>query len=492
MSKKEVRTLERIATGIDGLDAVLDGGIPVKSITVVSGHPGSGKTVLTLQLLFAAARKGMKCICFTTLSEPAVKVIRYMQLFEFFDERLVEDQIIFADLGSILRTEGAEAALSELIQRVESEQPAIVMVDSFKAIHDMIDLPRQRSFVYDLAVSMAGWGATTLLVGEYTAAEMATLPEFAIADGILWMGAAREELVMVRQFEVRKFRGSNFTSGIHFFDIEPSGIRFYPRVRGPESVNVQVLPEDRVATGSDGLDALLGGGLPRASSTVVVGGTGTGKTMLGLMFLVEGARRGQPGVLLALEETADQLRATAQGFGWDLEELEERDLLRILYCSPVELSTDRFLHVSRQAIGAIGAQRVVLDSLTSLSLGTVSERRFKELVYALTKHLRADGVTSLMSLEVTEMLGTGQISGHGISFAADNVIFLRYIETMGRLDRALAIIKARGIAHSTELREFRVDSRGPRLGGPIKDLQGVLTGLPFRAKDSPNEPSEPR
>ena len=479
--QKPERDLERIRTGVENLDAVLGGGVPVKSITVVSGEPGSGKTVLMLQLLFAAAQRGKKSLYFTTLSEPAVKVLRYMQLFDFFDPKLLEEQIVFADLGSLLRTEGAEAALTELVDRVETEQPDIVVVDSFKAIHDMIALPRQRSFVYDLAVSMAAWGATTLLVGEYTEEDITALPEFAIADGILRLSAAREELTMIRRIEVRKLRGSRFIPGVHFFDISSEGIHFYPRVRGPDAVDVQLSPKDRVTTGVRGLDDLLRGGLPRGSSTVIVGGTGTGKTIMGLMFLVEGARQGESGVLLALEETADQIRSTARGFGWNLEDLEKRGLLRIFYSSPVELSTDRFLQRARHVIEEVGARRVVLDSLTSLALGAVSERRFKELIYALTKHLRALEITSLMSMEVAELLGTGQISGHGISFAADNVIFLRYVETRGRLCRALAIIKARSIEHRTELCDVTIDSNGLSIGEPLADLQGVLTGLPSRA-----------
>jgi circadian clock protein KaiC len=381
----------------------------VRSISVIAGEPGSGKTVLALQLLFAAARAGKKCIYFTTLSEPAVKLIRYMQLLDFFDQELLEEHIVLADLGSTLRTDGAEAALAELVERVEREEPEVVVVDSFKAIHDLIEFPRQRSFVYDLAVTMASWGATTLLLGEYTEAETLTLPEFAVADGILRLGAARQELTLTREIEVRKLRGSDFTTGVHFFDISPGGIDFFPRVRGPASVSPTAAPTDRVATGAAGIDALLRGGVPRASSTLVIGGTGTGKTVLGLMFLVEGARRGEPGVLLALEETPDQIRSTGRGFGWDLEALEDQGLLRILYSSPVELLTDRFLHEARQVVEAVGARRLVLDSLTSLALGALSERRFKELVYALTKHLRAGGVTSLMSMEVAELLGTGQI-----------------------------------------------------------------------------------
>lgn len=480
MTATRKAALERISTGVEGLDAVIDGGIPNNSITIIAGEPGAGKTILTLQLVFAAARRGSKCLYFATLSEPAVKVIRYMQLFEFFDERLMEDRVVFADLGTPLREEGSEAALTELVERVENEQPDIVVVDSFKAVRDLILPARQRSFVYDLAVSMAAWGATTFLVGEYTREEMMTLPEFAVADGILHLRTAREELAMSRRIEVCKLRGSNFTSGIHFFDISASGIHFFPRVWAPETIDFQPEPGERLLTGVPGLDSLFGGGLPRASSTIVVGGSGTGKTILGLTFLVEGARRGEPSLLLGLEESASELVCTARGFGWDLEKLEREGTLRLLYSSPVELSTDRFLHQAREEMRAIGARRVFLDSLTSLALGTPSERRFRQLVYALTKHLRAQGITSLLSMEITELLGSGKISGYGLSFAADNIIFLRYLETMGRLSRALAIIKARGIEHSSELCSLTIDATGLHVGAPLEDLQGVLTGLPSR------------
>lgn len=162
-------TLERLSTGSAALDMILGGGIPAGSVMVVAGEPGSGKTVFTLQTLFHHARQGKKCVYFTTLSEPAMKVIRYMQLFSFFDARLIEARVTFVDLGSTLRSGGVEQVLALMIQRVEREEPALVAIDSFKAVHDLLPSAAQgRAFVYDLAVSMAAWGATTLLVGEYT------------------------------------------------------------------------------------------------------------------------------------------------------------------------------------------------------------------------------------------------------------------------------------------------------------------------------------
>jgi circadian clock protein KaiC len=473
-------TLERLGTGSAALDAILGGGIPAGSVTVIAGEPGSGKTVFTLQTLFHHARQGKKCLYFTTLSEPALKVIRYMQLFSFFDARLVEERIVFADLGSTLRRDGVEKALAQMIQRVESEEPVLVAIDSFKAIHDLLPIGGHgRMFVYDLAVGVAAWGATTLLVGEYTPEDIGVAPEFAIADGIVRLTTERQELTTARQLEVLKLRGANYVSGRHFFEMDADGLTFYPRVRGPEMTGEPPVDlADRVATGVGGLDALLLGGLPRASATMVEGGTGTGKTLLGLHFLLEGVRRGEPGILFTLEETPAQIRAIANNFGWNLVPLEAQGRLLISYTSPVELSTDRFLDGAQRQIERVGARHAVLDSLTSMSLGVPSQRRFRELVYALTKHFRAAGVTPLMTMEVAELLGAAQLTGHGVSSTADNLILLRYVEMDGRLERAVSVLKARGTGHTTELRRFLIDGRGAHVGARFQDLRGVLTGVP--------------
>jgi circadian clock protein KaiC len=476
----QASTLQRLGTGSAALDAILGGGIPAGSVTVIAGEPGSGKTVFTLQALFHHARQGKKCLYFTTLSEPALKVMRYMQLFSFFDARLVEERVVFVDLGSVLRRGGVEEVLAQMIQRVESEEPAFVAVDSFKALHDLLsDTAQRRAFVYDLSVSMAAWGATTLLVGEYTAQDINVAPEFAIADGIIRLTTERQELTTARQLEIVKMRGANYATGRHFFDMSADGLTFYPRVRAPEmNGEPPVNLEDRVGTGIAGLDALLNGGLPRASATMVQGGTGTGKTLMGLHFLLEGARRGEPGILFTMEETPAQIRAVAKNFGWQLAPLEAQGLLLVSYTSPVELLTDRFLDHARRQIEKVGARHAVLDSLTSMSLGVSSPRRFRELVYALTKHFRAVGVTPLMTMEVAELLGTAQLTGHGVSSTADNLILLRYVEMEGQLERAVAVLKARGTSHITELRRFRIDRRGARIGGRFVDLRGVLTGVP--------------
>ncbi len=464
-------TIEMLSTGDEPLDAILGGGVPLRSVNVVAGTPGSGKTLFTMQTFFRLARRGMKCLYFTTLSEPAVKLIRYIQAFPFYDERLLDDAVRFVDVSTVLRTNGAEEAVSAIIARVEKEQPALVAIDSFKAIGDLMSEPvRHRTLVHDLAVHIATWGATTFLVGEYAANEIASWPEFAIADGIILLAYRPVELTAVRELSILKLRGANYVAGTHFLDITSEGVRFHPRVRAPEAGDHWSAGE-RVTSGVRGLDALLGGGLPRGSATVVQGASGTGKTLLGLHFAMEGAHRGEPAALFILEETPDQLRQIARGFGGDPDALEARGALHLHYASPVELSTDRFLNEVRDRMTRIGARRVVLDSLTSLALGVLSERRFKELVYALSKHVRAVGATLLMTMEIPELLGSSVLSGHGVSFAADNLVQLRYVEAGGRLERAVLVIKVRGSNHATQAHHVDVDERGLCVGAPLSSAR---------------------
>jgi circadian clock protein KaiC len=482
--------LERLSSGSAALDRILGGGLPARSVTVIAGEPGAGKTIFALQMLFHHARAGKKCLYLSTLSEPSLKLISYMQQFSFFEESLIaEDRVVLGDLGSVVRTKGVAATLAEITARVEQCQPAVVVMDSFKALRDLLgDIAAVRTFVYDLAVHLSAWGTTSFLVGEYTQEEIATLSEFAIADGIIRLSNRRHELNTIREVEVLKLRGANFVTGAHFFEIGGDGLSFFPRVRGPEDpIGAPEAPDERITTGAAGLDQMLGGGLPRGSTTVVQGGTGTGKTLLGLQYLVEGVRRGEPGIHFTLEETTSQLRAIGQLFGWDLRAAEESARFTFCYVSPVELSTDVFLDRARQEVERLGARRAVLDSLTSMALGVPSERRFKELVYALTKHFRAMDVTLVMNMEIADLLGTAQLSGHGISFAADNVVQLKYVEVMGRLDRGISVLKARGVRHATDMRRLVVGEDRIDVESAFVGLRGVLTGLPVPAGGNGNQ-----
>lgn len=475
--------IERIKSGIARLDEVLDGGLPTGSTTLIAGHPGAGKTILALQLMFAAARRGTKCIYVTTLTEPSIKVLRYMQTFTFFDEALIDDRIVLMDIGSVMRSEPPDVVLRRVVERVEHEGAGLVVVDSIRSLVDLIPGDKRRIFLYDLSVHLATWRATTLLVGMYGVPEMLHLPEFTIADGIIRLGMAEQELARVRELEVRKLRSSDPVTGVHFFVIDSNGINFYPRVRLPRTLPDHPYPVgERATTGVSGLDDLLGGGVPRATTTMLFGGTGTGKTTVALNFLVAGAQRGEPGVLFTLEETPEQLRGAAASLGWNLAGLEAEGRLAIVYVPPVELSTDHFLQQAREKVEKMGARRAALDSLSSVALGAISNRRYLELVYAFAKHTRAVGVTLYLTLDVPEQLGSLELATGGLSASCDNMILLRYLEIESRLERAIAIIKGRGFRHSTELRKLTIGAGGAHVGAALQELYGVLTGLPTRRR----------
>jgi circadian clock protein KaiC len=227
----------------------LGGGLPARSVNVIAGEPGAGKTLFALQMLFHQARQGKKCLYLTTLSEPSLKLVSYMQQFSFFDERFIDHEIVFADLGSVLRRRDLEATLKEITNRVEREEPAMVVIDSFKAIRDLQgDSAAVRTFVYDLAVHTATWGATSLLVGEYADESTTDNSVFAIADGILRFTNRRDELTAIREVEVLKLRGASYVTGRHFFEINADGLRFFPRVRGPDTIDAEASAAQRVST----------------------------------------------------------------------------------------------------------------------------------------------------------------------------------------------------------------------------------------------------
>jgi circadian clock protein KaiC len=411
-----------------------------------------------------------------------LKLIRYMQQFAFFDAELLNERVAFVDLGSALLDEGPQGALEVMRQHVEQHESDFVVVDSFRAVHDLVEpnSALSRRLVYELAVWLAAWGATTVLVGEYDREDMTRLPEFAIADGIIRLASERHELTSFRQIEILKLRGADYMTGLHFFEMGHQGLSFFPRVRAPDYRGDSAVIEarERLTTGLSELDAMLGGGPLRSSTTLVEGGTGTGKTLLGLLFLLAGTERGEPGLHLGLEETPDQLRGLGAALGWDLARAEASGRLRLSYTSPVELSTDRYLDQARQHVAEHRARRVVLDGLSSLALSVPSERRFKELVYASTKHFRDTGATVFMTLELEEALGSGHLGGRAISSLADNVILLRHLEVRDRLERAVLVLKARGSAHESEVRGFSIDASGPHVGGSFAELRGALSGGP--------------
>jgi circadian clock protein KaiC len=479
-----------LSTGNSVLDYVLGGGVPRSAVVVIAGEPGTGKTILASQMLFECARRGERCHYFSTLSEPAVKLLQHLQRFAFYDAGLVGSQFHFSDLGSTLRSEGAAAAIQQVIEHVEAHQPTLIAIDSFKALYDLTsDLGAVRTLVYDLAATLASWSATSFLIGEFVREDVPHRPEFGIADGILLLTQEQEELTAVRHLEILKVRGQSYVSGRHAYEITARGLGFYPRLAA-ESQQVQAPLSGRASIGVPSLDELLHGGLPRGSSTLIYGGAGIGKTLLALHFVQAGLEAGEPAVFISTEEKAPELRHRAEGLGWSLGAAEAAGKLELLHVSPLDLLPERFLVQAVEAAQRLGAQRLVIDGLSGLALGISNERRCRQLTYALAKRLREEKVTLVMTQEIPELLGASALSSSGVSSMADNIVLLRYAEVEAALRRALAVLKMRGSAHDARLWQFTIGPQGFELEGVFTAYYGVLTGIPTPAgpRSRPDEP----
>ncbi len=310
-------SIRRLATGVPGLDNLLGGGLPEFSFNLIAGTPGSGKTTLAQQIMFSQASPRNRALFFTVLGEPALKMLRYQQQFQFFDADKINDSIRFVNLSADLLLGNFDRVLARITEEVKSYSPGLVFVDSFRSVvqtakkmHNQ-DIELQQ-FVQQLGMQMTSWQATTFLIGEYLTTESESSPVFTVADGILWLSQNLQRNSMVRKIQVVKMRGQAQVPGLHTFHISQQGVQVFPRaIIQQECARVTASAVSarapRLSMGVPGLDDMLGGGLPEGYSLLVVGPTGSGKTILATEFLAEGARRGEPGIIAAFEKSPTQM-----------------------------------------------------------------------------------------------------------------------------------------------------------------------------------------
>jgi len=463
--------VERVTSGIVPLDEILGGGVPTNSLVVVAGAPGTGKTILAQQFVFANATPDARALYLTTLSEPRAKTIRYLQQFSFFDQdRLIGERpaILYGDLAEPIRTQGFEALSETVGALLDEHRPRLLVIDSFKALRDLVPSDVQaRRVLFDLASRLAARSCTTLFVGEYVRDELERLPEFAIADGILHLvnrpTGTRDE----RYLRVHKLRGSGFRAGEHAFRISSDGLSVFPRLVTPAEPTAYHASDERVGTGLAGLDAMLGGGLRRGSATLVRGPSGSGKTLLGLHFLHAGAVAGEHGLLVSFQENPSMIRFITSAIGLDARELDASGHLTSLYLSPVELNVDDVIQRITAVLAAKPIRRVVVDSLLDLEAAVSSDpMRFRSYFYALIQRFAVEGIAAM--LVVGTEIGAGPRDLADAEYTADTVIDLRYApaDAPGRESaRNIVVLKSRGVAHATTANRLRVGARGLEVGG---------------------------
>jgi circadian clock protein KaiC len=331
-----------------------------------------------------------------------------------------------------------------------------MVIDSFKALSAYAGEAELRPFLHELAGRLTALPLSSFWVGEYSEEEIGNAPEFAIADSIISLTTTRTSQREGRWLRIMKLRGSEFSGGQHAYRLNADGLDVFPRLADVPDVGAYVFTERRVSSGIAALDEMLADGYQPGTSTLCAGPSGTGKTLMGLHFIFNAANAGERGLLATLQEHPVQLERIARGFGWSLDD----DGVELMYRSPVDVYIDEWVYALLEAVEATGARRVLIDSLSDLQLASPDPIRFREYMYSLVQRLARMNVSVFMTAELSDLFQTTNLSEHGISHLADNVVLLEYVREDAALRRALTVLKTRASRHEPETREYRITPEG--------------------------------
>jgi circadian clock protein KaiC len=493
MSLRTLSTDEapRAATGIEGLDTILGGGITEDRLYLVEGTPGTGKTTLALQFLLEGARRGEKGL-YVTLSETAPELravakthgwsLDPLDVFELVPEAGLDPELEQTLLHP------SEVELGETVrgvmERVEAVRPRRVVLDSLSELRLLAQNPlRYRRQILALKHFFSNRSCTVLVLDDRTS-EPGDLQLHSIAHGVISLdqtatgfGAER------RQLRIVKMRGIKYSGGFHDMAIISGGVCVYPRLIASEH------PGDpdttMLATGVEGLDALLGGGLVPGTTTLLNGPAGVGKTTASVRCMVSALEQGKRAAYFLFDERLSTLLVRSAALGMDLRPHLAAGTLKIRQIDPAELSPGEFATAVRAAVEKDGVRVVVVDSLNAYLQAMPEERHLTLQMHELLAYLGQQGVVTLMILGQHGLLGDIR-SDVDLSYLADTVLLLRFFEAAGEVRKAISVVKTRTTDHERTIREFRVDHQGFSIGMPLRDFQGILTGVPtYRGDTSP-------
>ena len=472
------------STGIAGLDEVLGGGLTRGRLYLIEGPPGAGKTTTALQFLLDGVRKG-ESVLYLTLSETRSELNSVASSHgwsldgaNIFEVMPSQDMLRGEQQYTVFHP--AEVELSETTRAirdiVERTKPQRVVFDSLSELRLLAGSTlRYRRQVFALKQFLAERGATVIVLDDSSTADH-ELHVHTLAHGIILLEQTQPEYGNERRrIRVLKYRGAEYSGGYHDFVIKRGGIVVYRRLIAKESR--QAVKMEKLASGVPGIDALMGGGIERGTSTLIAGAAGCGKSTLAARFAVAAAQRGQSAALFLFDESINTLVSRCHGLGMDLRGHIDNGRITAQQIDPAELCPGALMHAVANS-AARGASVIVLDSLNGY-LNALPEERFLLIqLHELLTYLGEQGAATILVGAQRGLIGPNMATPADASYLADAVVLLRYFEAGGEVHQAISVVKKRGGGHERSIREFRLSSDGISVGEPLREFRGVLTGVP--------------
>ncbi|HST06193.1 MAG TPA: ATPase domain-containing protein [Chloroflexia bacterium] len=481
-------------SGIEGLDTILNGGFMRGGIYFILGRPGSGKTILSNQIAFRHIASGGRAVFVSLLSETHTRMFAHLSSLSFFDPEPIGDALYFVSGYGTAQKEGLKGLLALVQRAVRDNKATLLIIDgALNAEAFARSELAFKEFIHKLQTYADANGCTTLLLSSadnsidngdtVTAAPNVTVEGQTTVDGLVRLSNRLVGLRSVRELQVQKFRGSSFLEGTHALEITDDGVKVYPRleatvVRQPDVHSSVKADRTRLAFGIGKLDEMLHGGMLSGSSTLLLGPPGSGKTLLGLAFLAEGARAKQQGLYFGLNEPPAFTIDAGDQIGLGLSGLVEQGLIQMLWKPDVEGSLDVLAHSLLRAVQKHQVQRLVIDGLDAFNDMNIHVERRPLFFTALMRELRVLGVTTISTIELDSFFGPAvEIPIEGISAMADNILFLRAVELRSGLQRVISVLKTRRSGHDGAIREFKISDQGLEMADKIVGAEAILTGV---------------